>query len=169
VSVNLSPQQFKRQNLEKLVRLVLHETGVSPSALELELTEGIIMQEPERAALLLSKLKALGIKISIDDFGTGFSSLGYLKHFPIDILKIDKSFVMNLEWDEANASISAAVISLAHNLKLEVVAEGIETEAQLNFLRERKCDFGQGYLISQPVEMETAINHVKEEMLIVNR
>lgn len=167
VSVNISPQQFKRQNIEELVSSILQETGLPPSALELELTEGIIMQDPGNASFIISNLKALGIKISIDDFGTGFSSLGYLKQFPIDILKIDKSFVTNLEWDEANASISTAVISLAHSLKLEVVAEGIENEEQLTFFRNHGCDFGQGYLISKPVEMHTVINLVKENDLII--
>ncbi|WML51370.1 EAL domain-containing protein [Neobacillus sp. PS3-12] len=168
VSVNISPQQFKRQNIEELVSSILQETGLPPSALELELTEGIIMQDPGNASFIISNLKALGIKISIDDFGTGFSSLGYLKQFPIDILKIDKSFVTNLEWDETNASISTAVISLAHSLKLEVVAEGIENEEQLTFFRNHGCDFGQGYLISKPVEMDMVMNLIKEKYIKVN-
>jgi diguanylate cyclase (GGDEF)-like protein/PAS domain S-box-containing protein len=168
VSVNISPQQFKRQNIEELVSSILQETGLPPSALELELTEGIIMQDPGNASFIISNLKALGIKISIDDFGTGFSSLGYLKQFPIDILKIDKSFVTNLEWDETNASISTAVISLAHSLKLGVVAEGIENEEQLTFFRNHGCDFGQGYLISKPVEMDMVMNLIKENDLIIH-
>jgi EAL domain-containing protein (putative c-di-GMP-specific phosphodiesterase class I) len=135
---------------------------------ELELTEGIIMEAPEHASHIISNLKALGIKISIDDFGTCFSSLGYLKQFPIDILKIDKSFVTNLESDEANASISIAVISLAHSLKLKVVAEGIENEEQLKFFRNHGCDFGQGYLISLPVEIGKVLNLMKENELILN-
>jgi diguanylate cyclase (GGDEF)-like protein/PAS domain S-box-containing protein len=167
VSVNLSPQQFRKNNLESVIRDALQESGLVPSALELELTESTIMQEPDNAASILNHLKALGIKISIDDFGTGFSSLSYLKQFPIDILKIDKSFVMNLEWDEANASIATAVISLAHNLNLKVVAEGIETEEQLQFLKEHQCDFGQGYLISRPVEMAEAIELVNNEFIPV--
>jgi diguanylate cyclase (GGDEF)-like protein len=166
VSVNLSAKQFIRQNLGELVHSILQETGLSPYALELELTESMIMEDPEIASQMISKLKEIGVKISIDDFGTGFSSLSYLKQFPIDILKIDKSFVTNLEWDEANAAISTAVISLAHSLNLKVVAEGIETENQLLFFKERECDFGQGYLISQPIEMENAIKLVKENILI---
>lgn len=168
VSVNISPQQFKRQNIEAIVSSILQETGLPPSALELELTEGIIMQDPGNASFIISNLKALGIKISIDDFGTGFSSLGYLKQFPIDILKIDKSFVTNLECDEANASISTAVISLAHSLKLEVVAEGIENEEQLTFFRNQGCDFGQGYLFSPPVDMDNVIHLVKDNDLILH-
>jgi diguanylate cyclase (GGDEF)-like protein/PAS domain S-box-containing protein len=167
VSVNISAQQFHKQNLEKLVSQVLDETGLPPSALELELTESTIMQEPSKATIILNNLKGLGITISIDDFGTGFSSLSYLKQFPIDILKIDKSFIMNLEWDDANASIATAVVSLAHSLNLKVVAEGIETSKQLNFLKGLACDFGQGYLISRPVEVEEAIKLVKQNYLLV--
>jgi EAL domain-containing protein (putative c-di-GMP-specific phosphodiesterase class I) len=167
VSVNISAQQFHKQNLETLISQVLVETGLPPSALELELTESTIMQEPAKATIILNNLKALGITISIDDFGTGFSSLSYLKQFPIDILKIDKSFIMNLEWDDANASIATAVVSLAHSLNLKVVAEGIETSKQLNFLKGIACDFGQGYLISRPVEVAEAISIVKENYLMV--
>lgn len=167
VSVNLSPQQFKKKNLEECIAAIIKETGILPSALELELTESTIMQEPENAVRTLSNLKALGIRISIDDFGTGFSSLSYLKQFPIDILKIDKSFVTNLEWDEANASIAATVITLAHNLKLKVVAEGIETEEQLNFLKRNQCDFGQGYLISRPIKTDHVLDFIKCEYLTV--
>ncbi|MDP4083612.1 MAG: EAL domain-containing protein [Bacillota bacterium] len=163
VSVNISLKQFQKQDLENLISTILEETGLSPTALELELTESTIMEDPAYASIILKNLKALGIKISIDDFGTGFSSLSYLKQFPIDILKIDKSFIVNLEWDEANASIAAAVISLAHNLKLKVVAEGIETLNQVEFLKERKCDFGQGYLFSKPIELEKAIELIKRE------
>ncbi|HJV31765.1 MAG TPA: EAL domain-containing protein [Bacillales bacterium] len=167
VSVNISAQQFQKQNLEKRISQILEETGLPPSALELELTESMVMQEPSKARIILNNLKALGITISIDDFGTGFSSLSYLRQFPIDILKIDKSFIMNLEWDEANASIAAAVISLAHNLNLKVVAEGIETVEQKNFLNNLHCDFGQGYLISRPVEMEESICIVKQNAQLV--
>ncbi|WML43160.1 EAL domain-containing protein [Neobacillus sp. PS3-40] len=167
ISVNISAQQFQKQNLEKLISQVLDETGLPPSALELELTESTIMQEPAQATVILNNLKSLGITISIDDFGTGFSSLSYLRQFPIDILKIDKSFIMDLEWDEANASIATAVISLAHNLNLRVVAEGIETVEQMKFLRNLQCDFGQGYLISRPVEMEEALILVKQDLFVL--
>jgi diguanylate cyclase (GGDEF)-like protein/PAS domain S-box-containing protein len=167
VSVNISAQQFHKQDLEKIISQVLEETGLPSSALELELTESTIMQEPSKATVILNNLKALGITISIDDFGTGFSSLSYLKQFPIDILKIDKSFIINLEWDDANASIATAVVSLAHSLNLKVVAEGIETSKQLNFLKGIACDFGQGYLISRPVEVEEAISIVKENYFLV--
>jgi diguanylate cyclase (GGDEF)-like protein/PAS domain S-box-containing protein len=151
VSVNLSSKQFQRQNLENMVVSALDETGLPPWSLELELTESMIMKRPDEAAVVLKNLKELGIKISIDDFGTGFSSLSYLKFFPIDTLKIDKSFIMNLEIDDANASIASSVISLAHNLDLKVVAEGIENEEQYNFLLFGGCDYGQGYFISKPL------------------
>lgn len=168
VSVNLSARQFHKQDLETTICSALRETGLSPAALELELTESTIMQEPAKAAVILKNLKAVGMTISIDDFGTGFSSLSYLKQFPIDILKIDQSFIRNLEWDEANASIATVVISLAHNLKLKVVAEGIETAEQLAFLQQKKCDFGQGYRISRPVSAEEAIRLVAKTQPIKN-
>jgi diguanylate cyclase (GGDEF)-like protein/PAS domain S-box-containing protein len=152
ISVNISASQFHKHDLEKLVSSILFETGLPPKALELELTESTVMKSPAQAIIMLGKLKALGINISIDDFGTGFSSLSYLKHFPIDTLKIDKSFIMNLESDHANAMISKAVISLAQSLKLKVVAEGVENESQLAFLSQENCDFAQGYYFSQPLD-----------------
>ena len=158
VSVNISPQQFHKQNLEEVIRTILAETGLPPYSLDLELTESTIMKQPEEAAIVLKNLKGLGISISIDDFGTGFSSLSYLKNFPIDVLKIDKSFIMNLEMDEANLAITDAVISLARTLKLKVVAEGVETFEQFKYLQSGNCDSAQGYYIGKPVE----INSIKE-------
>ena len=158
VSVNISPQQFHKQNLEEVIRTILAETGLPPYSLDLELTESTIMKQPEEAAIVLKNLKGLGISISIDDFGTGFSSLSYLKNFPIDVLKIDKSFIMNLEMDEANLAITDAVISLANTLKLKVVAEGVETFEQFKYLQSGNCDSAQGYYIGKPVE----INSIKE-------
>lgn len=152
VSVNLSPIQFEQQDLEEVIIDALAQTGLSPGSLELELTEGMVMKQPDNAALVLKKLQDLGIKISIDDFGKGFSSLSYLNVFPINTLKIDKFFIRNLEKDHANAAITSAVISLAHHLHLQVVAEGVETEEQFHFLSDHSCDFAQGYLISKPVE-----------------
>lgn len=152
ISVNISVSQFHKHDLEELVASILIETGLPPEALELELTESTVMKSPEQAAIMLRKLKALGINISIDDFGTGFSSLSYLKHFPIDTLKIDKSFIMNLDTDHANAMISRAVISLAQSLKLKVVAEGVENDSQLSFLSRENCDYAQGYYFSKPLD-----------------
>lgn len=165
VSVNISPQQFQKQDIEEVIRTILNETGLPPSALDLELTESTIMKDPEVAAVVLSNLKRLGVTISIDDFGTGFSSLSYLRNFPIDVLKIDKSFIMNLEWDEANLSIVSAVISLAHSLKLKVVAEGVETFEQLKYLQMGSCDFAQGFYLSKPVEINTIEEIINDFML----
>ncbi|MDP4170371.1 MAG: EAL domain-containing protein [Bacillota bacterium] len=167
VSVNISMQQFHKQKLEELIAAILQETQLSPESLELELTESTVMKNPKEAAIVLNNLKALGISISIDDFGTGFSSLSYLKHFPIDILKIDRSFITNLEWDEANTAIASAVISMARSLNMKVVAEGIETKEQLDFLKGKNCDFAQGYLISRPLE-ESHITHFLERNLKYN-
>jgi EAL domain-containing protein (putative c-di-GMP-specific phosphodiesterase class I) len=167
VSVNLSLQQFHKQNLEQLIASVLEETGLSASSLELELTESTVMKHPAQAAIVLNNLKSLGVSISIDDFGTGFSSLSYLKHFPIDTLKIDKSFIMNLEWDEANTAIASAVISLAQSLNLRVVAEGVETKEQLDFLRSKNCNLAQGYFISKPLESIKALSFVQDNIITV--
>jgi diguanylate cyclase (GGDEF)-like protein/PAS domain S-box-containing protein len=165
VSVNISALQFHKQNLEDLIADILMETGLPPHALELELTESTVMKSPEEATLVLKNLKSLGINISIDDFGTGFSSLSYLRHFPIDILKIDKSFLKNLEQEHANAMISKAVISLAHSLNLKVVAEGVEDNGQLSFLNQEHCDFAQGYYISRPLSLEDLNEYIKREKL----
>jgi diguanylate cyclase (GGDEF)-like protein/PAS domain S-box-containing protein len=151
ISVNISASQFHKQDIEELIANILTETGLPPHALELELTESTVMKSPEEARVVLKNLKALGLKISIDDFGTGFSSLSYLRLFPIDTLKIDKSFIVNLDSDHANAMIAKAVISLAHSLNLQVVAEGVENSEQLEFLNKEKCNFAQGYYVSRPL------------------
>jgi len=156
VSVNLSPRQFQRQDLGRLIMEILEESSLPADKLELELTESAVMKDPEQAARVLGQLKMLGVSIAIDDFGTGFSSLSYLNRFPIDVLKIDRSFIKNLEWDEANASISSSVISLGQSLKLKIVAEGVESRGQLSFLEEHSCDFVQGYYISRPLDAISA-------------
>lgn len=167
VSVNISAKQFQKQDLGSMVASILEETALPPSALELELTESIIMKEPEEAVIVLKSLKDLGVTISIDDFGTGFSSLSYLKHFPIDILKIDKSFIMNLESDEANSAIALAVISLAHSLNLKVVAEGVENKEQYNFLLEGNCDYAQGFFIHKPLDDQQIWNALNGRMTVI--
>ncbi|WP_253701784.1 EAL domain-containing protein [Bacillus sp. FJAT-27445] len=167
ISVNLSPLQFRKQNLEKLIAGILEETGLPAHALELELTEGTVMHEPEKAAKVLCNLKALGVTIAIDDFGTGFSSLSYLKYFPIDVLKIDRSFIMDLTCHNTDESIALAVINLANSLKLKVVAEGVETFEQLAFLEGSTCNYAQGYYISRPLEAETALSFIKKSQLLV--
>ena len=133
---------------------VLRETGLNPSGLELEITESSIMKNAESAVRTLSELKEMGVKISVDDFGTGYSSLGYLKSLPIDRLKIDQSFVRDLTTDSDDAALTMAIITLAHNLRLKVIAEGVETEEQLRFLHLLRCDEGQGYWFSKPLSVE---------------
>ena len=151
VSVNLSARQFRQKNLVEVIAQVLQETGLDASSLELELTESMVMHDVELAVATLGKLKAMGIKLSIDDFGTGYSSLSYLRRFPIDVLKIDQSFVRDITSDPDDAAIARSIITLAHSLKLKVIAEGVETEAQLNYLRSHLCDAIQGYYFSRPV------------------
>jgi diguanylate cyclase (GGDEF)-like protein len=154
ISVNLSARQFQQSDLVDEIRAALHETGINPSALELEITESNAMQNAENTIYILRELKALGVRIAMDDFGTGYSSLNYLKRFPIDTLKLDKMFVKDIETDTSDAAIVSAVISMAHSLKLKVVAEGVETEQQLAFLQEQKCDRIQGYLFSAPLSAD---------------
>ncbi|HEY8803563.1 MAG TPA: bifunctional diguanylate cyclase/phosphodiesterase, partial [Clostridium sp.] len=150
VSVNLSSQQFLKSDLTGFVKDTLSKTGLHPEYLELEITERMTM-EVDYAIKTLRELNDLGIKISIDDFGTGYSSLSYLKKFPIDYLKIDKSFVMDIMNDESDANIVGTIISMAHNLGLKVIAEGVEDKEQLRFLQLRNCDFVQGYYFSRPI------------------
>ncbi|HYD94649.1 MAG TPA: EAL domain-containing protein [Noviherbaspirillum sp.] len=154
LAVNLSARQFKQQDMVKMVSRVLAETGCRPEWLELEITESIIMENPEAAAETLHRLSAMGVRLAIDDFGTGYSSLSYLKRFPIDALKIDRSFVRDITTDADDAAIAKAVIALAHSLKLAVIAEGVETIEQLDFLREQKCDQMQGYFLSRPLPVD---------------
>lgn len=151
VSVNLSAQQFQQQNLLEVITGIIYETNIDPNYLELELTESSIMNNERAAISILRKLKDIGIKISIDDFGTGYSSLSYLKKLPLDILKIDKSFVQDMTTSPTDSSIVMTIIALAHNLGLKVIAEGVETEEQLRFLHLLRCDEWQGYLYSKPV------------------
>ena len=150
VAVNLSARQFRQKNLPAIVNGILAETGLAPDYLELELTESMIMQEPEEAIAMLQELSDMGIRLAIDDFGVGYSSLSYLKMFPIQTLKIDRSFVMNLASDNNDAMIAASIIALAHSMNLRVTAEGVETEQQLQFLRKQGCDSMQGFLLGRP-------------------
>jgi len=154
LSVNLSARQFQQQDLAERIIAVLRETGLDSDRLDLEMTESAIMKNPDMAVQTLDQLKKIGIKISIDDFGTGYSSLGHLKRLPIDILKIDKSFIEDVTTNPDDAALVMAIIALAHNLRLKVVAEGVETEEQLKFLQLLKCDEWQGYLFSKPVPAE---------------
>jgi EAL domain-containing protein (putative c-di-GMP-specific phosphodiesterase class I) len=153
VAVNLSPYQIN-QDLVAMVKRVLSDTGLDASSLELEITENVVMKDAEKIVAMLNALKALGLRISVDDFGTGYSSLSYLKRFPVDALKIDQSFVRDVVHDADSAAIVKAVISLAHILNLRVIAEGVETEMQCNFLRENGCDEVQGYYFGRPMSAQ---------------
>src|SRR2546427_5343881 len=154
ISVNLSARQFEQKNLKGAVREILRDTKVDPSLVEFEITESLLMNDPEGAARTLHDLKESGVKLSMDDFGTGYSSLGYLKRFPIDTLKIDRTFVRDISTDADDATLTRAIINLAQNLRLNVVAEGVETEAQLAFLCTNGCDEMQGYLFARPTTAE---------------
>ena len=151
IAVNLSARQFSDDALIADIGDAMAEAGVAPEGLELEITESMVMQNPERAVSTLSRLRELGISVSIDDFGTGYSSLGYLKRFPIDNVKIDRSFIKDLPHDTDDAAITRAVIAMAQSLRIRVVAEGVETREQLDFLREHQCDECQGYFVSRPL------------------
>jgi diguanylate cyclase (GGDEF)-like protein/PAS domain S-box-containing protein len=151
VAVNLSPAQFMHGDLVGLVHSILLETGLAPGRLELEITEGVLIEDFDRGLALLRRLKALGVCISMDDFGSGYSSLSYLQAFPFDKIKIDRTFVMNLGRNPQSAAIVRAVIDLGHGLEMSIVAEGVETLEQLTFLAEEGCDSVQGYLIGKPL------------------
>jgi diguanylate cyclase (GGDEF)-like protein len=152
IAVNISGRQFNQPNLYPMISQVLIETGLSPKNLELELTESILVEQPEVSMLRLKVFKTLGIQIAIDDFGTGYSSLSYLQRFPFDILKIDRYFISNLTKDKKTKAIATAIIQMARTLNLNLVAEGVENTEELDFLREKKCDEIQGYLFSCPVK-----------------
>jgi diguanylate cyclase (GGDEF)-like protein len=158
VAVNISAVEFRDKNFLAGVAQILKETGIAPRYLEMELTESVLMQDSESSVSLLAALKAMGVQLAIDDFGTGYSSLSYLKRFPIDILKIDQSFVRDVASEPNDAAIVNAVIGIGKNLKQRVIAEGVETEAQLAFLRTWQCETGQGFLFSHPLPVEAFEN-----------
>ena len=157
VAVNLSARQFAREDLAQSITSVLSECGLEPRFLEIEITESTVMHDAKRAAHVLQQLKDMGIRVAIDDFGTGYSSLGYLKSFPIDSVKIDRSFILDIPHDHDDVAITRAVIAMAHSLRLKVIAEGVETAEQYNFLRDHDCDEMQGYFFSEPVDAATLV------------
>ncbi|MBV8835259.1 MAG: EAL domain-containing protein, partial [Alphaproteobacteria bacterium] len=154
LAVNISAVQFRRGDLQQTVQAVLRESGIAPTQLELEITEGVLIENVSRTALILDRLKALGVRIALDDFGTGYSSLSYLQSFPLDRIKIDRTFVSNLGRSESSLAIVRAVIGLAHGLGLPVLAEGVETAAQLELLAKEGCDAMQGYFVGRPEPIE---------------
>jgi EAL domain-containing protein (putative c-di-GMP-specific phosphodiesterase class I) len=151
VSVNISSQQMYADDLVAIVKSAVSDSGIGAELLELEITESLLMRDIEATIDALNALKEFGVDLSVDDFGTGYSSLSYLKRFPIDILKIDRSFVKDLHRDPDDASICAAIIAMAHSLDLKVIAEGVELEEQLAYLRDHNCDQIQGFLFSKPL------------------
>jgi len=154
VAVNVSAVQFRQERFPEMVRKALDETGLAPQYLELELTESLLLSNADLTKSVLRELEGMGLRLSIDDFGTGYSSLGYLRHFPFYKLKIDRCFIQNIPAGTDNAAITSAIINMARSLNLKVLAEGVETEEQLFFLRERRCDEVQGYYFSRPLPAE---------------
>jgi EAL domain-containing protein (putative c-di-GMP-specific phosphodiesterase class I) len=151
IAVNLSPVQFRYGDLAGLVHLILLETGLSPGRLELEITEGVLFDDPARALLILRRLKALGVKIAMDDFGTGYASMSSLQSFPFDKIKIDRSFISGVETNAQSAAIVRSIIGLGEALKIPVIAEGVETEGERSFLWQEGCAQIQGFLIGHPL------------------
>ena len=154
ISINVSPRQFRQGDFSKMIEKILEETALSANRLELEMTEGMLMHNTESTLAMLNQLKHLGVKLSLDDFGTGYSSLSYLKRFPLDVLKIDQSFVRDITDDPNDAAIVAAIIAMARSLKLKVIAEGVETSDQFSHLKDQGCHGFQGYYFSEPLPGE---------------
>ncbi len=166
VAVNFSARQLAREDLVQSVTSVLRESGLDPRYLELEITESAVMHNAERAVTALRHLKALGVRVAIDDFGTGYSSLGNLKRFPIDSVKIDHSFIFDIPDDNDDVAITRAVIAMAHSLGLKVIAEGVETQEQFDFLRDHNCDEMQGYFFSPPIDAAALMRLISKRVVL---
>jgi len=151
IAINLSPRQFRDSELVPYIKNALQESSITGQHLELEITEGMLMSSQSSIDKALSELNRMGVGIAMDDFGTGYSSLSYLRSYPFDVLKIDKSFVMDITVDKADRELITAAIAMAHGLNLKVVAEGVETQEQLDILKRLKCDYAQGYLFGKPL------------------
>jgi EAL domain-containing protein (putative c-di-GMP-specific phosphodiesterase class I) len=151
LAVNLSPRELRQADCVARIQACLQRHGVAPASLELEITEGVLLEDVDQCIATMQRLKALGVRFAIDDFGTGYSSLTYLKRLPLDRLKIDRSFVADLDGEESGRLLVQTILVIARNLDLECVAEGIERAAQLELLREHGCSLGQGYLLSRPM------------------
>ncbi|HEY9885613.1 MAG TPA: bifunctional diguanylate cyclase/phosphodiesterase [Thermosynechococcaceae cyanobacterium] len=162
ISVNLSARQFEQPNLVEVVSQILEETGLTASYLELEVTESFLMGDVQRSVNTLEQLRELGILLALDDFGTGYSSLNYLKRFPVTMLKIDRSFVQDVTSNPDSAAVTDAIIALAKSLRLNITAEGIETQEQLDYLQKRGCEEGQGFYFSRPVPADVIAQMLKE-------
>jgi EAL domain-containing protein (putative c-di-GMP-specific phosphodiesterase class I) len=162
ITVNLSSKQFSQTQLISTFAMILQETGVKPQSVKLEITESVVMENIETATEMLRQLRSLGVKLAIDDFGTGYSSLSYLHRFPIDTLKIDRSFVTRMSENNENTEIVRTIVVLAQNLGMDVVAEGVETNEQLVLLQKLGCENGQGYFFSKPVNADGAERIIAE-------
>lgn len=162
VAVNVSAVQFRQEGFCELVRRVLHETGLAPQYLELELTESLLLSNADVMFSVFRELKTMGVKLAIDDFGTGYSSLSYLKQFPVSKLKIDRSFVRDVAVNADDAAITNAIISMAKSLNLKVIAEGVENEAQMSFLQAHHCDEIQGYYFSKPLSVTDVADKLQD-------
>jgi diguanylate cyclase (GGDEF)-like protein len=163
LAVNICARQFRQGDVAAMISDALRQSGLDGSYLEVEITESVLMEDTDATVVTLQRLKELGVSIAIDDFGTGYSSLNYLKRFPIDTLKIDRSFVSDIPYDQDDAVITRAIIGLAHNLRRSVIAEGVETHEQVRFLRENDCDEAQGYLFSAPINTMQMTGYLERE------
>jgi len=164
MAVNVSAVQFRQEGFPALIRSVLLETGLQPQFLELELTESLLLSNADVMFAVLHELKDMGLKLALDDFGTGYSSLSYLRQFPVSKLKIDQSFIRDIAVNPDDAAITGAIISMARDLNLKVIAEGVENEAQLSFLRAHQCGEFQGYFFSQPLTVEKLADKLRTKV-----
>lgn len=158
VAVNLSAQQFLQKNMVNKVKAVIQETSINPKCLELEITEGVVIHDVDSAISVLQQLKDIGVQISIDDFGTGYSSLNYLKKLPVNTLKIDRSFIYDIDVNPSSKALTAAITTMAHDLKLNVIAEGVETYKQLSYVKKSSCDAIQGFYFCRPLKAEHVLD-----------
>jgi EAL domain-containing protein (putative c-di-GMP-specific phosphodiesterase class I) len=165
-AINLSARQFRQKNLPSMIRQILADTGLSPQYLSLEITEETMMQLGDETVQNLNDLKEIGVSLALDDFGTGYSSLSYLSRFPVDSLKIDRSFIDEVASARSHASITAAIIAMGHSLNMEVVAEGVETEAQMAFLAQHGCDIVQGFFFSHPLPFADLREFMSDEVSV---
>jgi EAL domain-containing protein (putative c-di-GMP-specific phosphodiesterase class I) len=163
VAVNLSARQFQQQDLVEAIGQALKDSDLSPHYLQLEITESVAMHDMDFTIITLGRLREMGVQIAIDDFGSGHSSLNYLKRLPIDDVKIDQSFVRDLAVDPSDAAIVGSIVAMTHDLKLKVVAEGVETEEQLAFLKKRRCDVVQGFLFSKPMPADALEDMIRRD------
>jgi EAL domain-containing protein (putative c-di-GMP-specific phosphodiesterase class I) len=161
IAVKLSAKQFRQKTLPEKIAAIVSKTGIDPSLLELEITENTTMENPDETIHQLDQLSKIGLQLAIDNFGAGYSSLGHVKHFPVNRLIIDRSFVKDIETNSGDAAIAAATISMAHSLGRQVTAKGIETESQLVFFSRHGCNIGQGYFFSRPLPADKAAQFIR--------